>query len=270
MKRLVKGALLAAGTALAISAAPAMPAAAATSGTETLSGTIVFVGRAGYKYPDGHRQRGARRGVFRGVGRVVEVVPPDPAGVSRDDLVFRGGTMHVVSTAGTLLSELELAGQFEFPALPSVVSRTADNEQYHGARRRPENEQASQHPIGNVIDYGLARITWVEVNTYGLRRPEARDVKRIRLTLPPVVDESLLLGPGNLLAGPQHAVRYLQPRQHRQEGKDQKHDRRADEPASSVKPFAYPGEHTTQYAPPARWRPVTIQAEVWLFSPEPP
>ena len=32
MKRLVKGALLAAGTALAISAAPAMPAAVATSG----------------------------------------------------------------------------------------------------------------------------------------------------------------------------------------------------------------------------------------------
>ena len=31
-------------------------------------------------------------------------VPPDPAGVSQDDLVFRGGTMHVVSTPGTLLS----------------------------------------------------------------------------------------------------------------------------------------------------------------------
>ena len=44
------------------------------------------------------------RGVFRGVGRVVERVPPDPAGVSRDDLVFRSGTMHVVSTPGTLLS----------------------------------------------------------------------------------------------------------------------------------------------------------------------
>jgi hypothetical protein len=42
MKRLVKGALLAAGIALATSAAPAIPAAAATSGTQTLSGTIVF------------------------------------------------------------------------------------------------------------------------------------------------------------------------------------------------------------------------------------
>jgi hypothetical protein len=44
------------------------------------------------------------RGVFRGVGRVAELVPPDAAGVSRDDLVFRSGTTHVVSTPGTLLS----------------------------------------------------------------------------------------------------------------------------------------------------------------------
>jgi hypothetical protein len=105
MKRLVKGALLAVGTALAISAAPAMPAAAATSGTETLSGTIVFVAGPG---PDTRTVIGSvvlARGVFRGVGRVVELVAPDPAtGVSQDDLVFRGGTMHVVSTPGKLLS----------------------------------------------------------------------------------------------------------------------------------------------------------------------
>ena len=104
MKRLVKGALLAAGTALAISAAPAMPAAAATSGTETLSGIIVFA--AG---PDTNSRTVVSsvvlaRGVFRGVGRVVERVLPDPAGVSRDDLVFRSGTMHVVSTPGSSLS----------------------------------------------------------------------------------------------------------------------------------------------------------------------
>jgi hypothetical protein len=35
---------------------------------------------------------------------VVERVFPDPAGVSRDDLVFRSDTMHVVSMPGTLLS----------------------------------------------------------------------------------------------------------------------------------------------------------------------
>jgi hypothetical protein len=104
MKRLVKGALLAAGTALAISAAPAMPAAAATSGTETLSGTIVFAAVPGTNTRTVISSVVLARGVFRGVGRVAERVPPDPAGVSQDDLVFRSGTMHVVSTPGTLLS----------------------------------------------------------------------------------------------------------------------------------------------------------------------
>lgn len=46
-------------------------------------------------------------------------------------------------SAAQASSEPELAGPFEFPALPSVVSRTADDEQYHGARRWPENQQAS-------------------------------------------------------------------------------------------------------------------------------
>ena len=104
MKRLVKGALLAAGTALAISAAPAMSAAAATSGTETLSGTIVFVAVPGTNSRTVISSVVRARGVFRSVGRVVEIVPPNPAGASRDDLVFRSGTMHVDSTGGALLS----------------------------------------------------------------------------------------------------------------------------------------------------------------------
>jgi predicted acetyltransferase len=49
----------------------------------------------------------------------------------------------VARSLGRESSEPELAGPFEFPALPSVVSRTADDEQYHGARRWPEDEQAS-------------------------------------------------------------------------------------------------------------------------------
>ena len=82
-----------------------MPAAAATSGTETLSGTIVFAAVPGTNTRTVISSVVLARGVFRGVGRVVEIVPPDPAtGVSQDDLVFRGGTMHVVSRAGTLLS----------------------------------------------------------------------------------------------------------------------------------------------------------------------
>jgi hypothetical protein len=104
MKRAMSWVLLAAGTALAISAAPAMPAIAATSGTETLSGTIVFVARPGANTRTVISSVVRARGVFGGVGRVVELVPPDLAGVSREDLVFRSGTIHVVSTPGTPVS----------------------------------------------------------------------------------------------------------------------------------------------------------------------
>ena len=104
MKRLGKGALLAAGTALAFSVAPAMPASAATSGTETLSGTIVFAAVPGTNTRTVIGSAVLARGVFKGVGRVVERVPPNAAGVSQDDLVFRSGTMHVVSALGNPLS----------------------------------------------------------------------------------------------------------------------------------------------------------------------
>src|SRR5947208_9058378 len=100
MKRAMSWALLVAGTALAISAAPAVPAAAATSGTETLSGTIVFAAVPGTNTRTVIGSVVRARGVFGGVGRVVELVPPDTAGVSREDLVFRSGTIHVVSTPG--------------------------------------------------------------------------------------------------------------------------------------------------------------------------
>jgi hypothetical protein len=100
MKRFAKGALLAAGTALAISAAPAIPAAAATSGGETLSGSIVFAPVPGTNTRTVISSVVVARGAFRGVGRFVEVVPGDP--ISQDDLVFPSGTMHVVSTLGSL------------------------------------------------------------------------------------------------------------------------------------------------------------------------
>ena len=40
------------------------------------------------------------RGVFRGTGHVVEIanLPDDPDDVSRDDLVFDEGTMHLITT----------------------------------------------------------------------------------------------------------------------------------------------------------------------------
>jgi hypothetical protein len=44
------------------------------------------------------------RGVFDGVGRIVEVpnLAGDPDNVSRDDLVFRAGAMHLVSANQTV------------------------------------------------------------------------------------------------------------------------------------------------------------------------
>lgn len=40
------------------------------------------------------------KGVFNGVGRIVETdsLATDPPGSSRDDLVFPGGTIHIIST----------------------------------------------------------------------------------------------------------------------------------------------------------------------------
>jgi hypothetical protein len=104
MKRQVTGALLAAGTALAISAKPAMPAAAATTGSETFSGTIVTSGLSGTRTVISSVI--VFKGVFSGVGQIVEIpnLPSDPPNVSRDDLVFPEGTMHLVSMSRDVTS----------------------------------------------------------------------------------------------------------------------------------------------------------------------
>ena len=78
-----------------------MPAATAASGSETLSGTIVFAATG----PATRTVLGSAvraRGAFKGTGRFVEVMFGDP--VSQDDLVFPGGTLHVLSTAGEPVS----------------------------------------------------------------------------------------------------------------------------------------------------------------------
>ena len=82
------------GVALALS----IPAAAQTSGAETLSGKIVASGLSGTRVVLATVV--VAHGVFNGAGRVVEIdnLPGDPDNVSRDDLVFPGGTMHLVTT----------------------------------------------------------------------------------------------------------------------------------------------------------------------------
>jgi hypothetical protein len=88
------GVLLAVGMGLAVAA----PAAAATSGSETFSGVIVTSGVSGERVVVSSVL--VAKGVFSGVGRIVEIpnLPGDPANVSRDDLVFAEGSMHLVGT----------------------------------------------------------------------------------------------------------------------------------------------------------------------------
>jgi hypothetical protein len=93
MKRQLTGALLATGTAAALCAAAA-PAAAA-SGSESFHG-IIIKGRTGAVITSVV----AAKGVFHGAGRIVETPsrPGDPGNTNRDDLVFAGGRLHVIST----------------------------------------------------------------------------------------------------------------------------------------------------------------------------
>jgi hypothetical protein len=98
MSRLVRGALgalLAVAVALAVSA----PASAGKSGSQTFNGVIVASNLSGSRTVLSSVVVG--RGVFRGVGRIVEIdsLPGDPENVLRDDLVFAEGTLHIVSTS---------------------------------------------------------------------------------------------------------------------------------------------------------------------------
>ena len=104
MKSLVTGTLLVAVTLLVISVATAVPAAATTSGSETVSGRLVTSGVSGTRTTVS--TVAVARGVFDGVGRIVEIPsqPDDPANVTRDDLVYLEGTMHLVNTTVGIVS----------------------------------------------------------------------------------------------------------------------------------------------------------------------
>jgi hypothetical protein len=90
------GALAIAGAAVATVAVA--PAGSQTSGRATFDGGLVVSGASGEREVMGSVV--AVRGVFTGVGRIVE--RPNRAGdsqrVSRDDLVFDAGTLHIVNT----------------------------------------------------------------------------------------------------------------------------------------------------------------------------
>ena len=103
MKRQVRSFLATAGLvaiSLAVGFAPA-PATAAGQGSETFNGVLFASGATGSRVV--LTTAIVMRGVFNGVGRIVEVpnLPNDPENVLRDDLVFADGAIHFVSTGLT-------------------------------------------------------------------------------------------------------------------------------------------------------------------------
>jgi hypothetical protein len=77
------------------------PATAAGQGSETFNGVLLASGATGSRVV--LTTAVVMRGVFNGVGRIVEVpnLPTDPDNVNRDDLVFADGAIHFVNTGLT-------------------------------------------------------------------------------------------------------------------------------------------------------------------------
>jgi hypothetical protein len=100
MGRQVRGTLAAVVAVGLMLATLVAPAAARTSGRESSRGVIVTSGESGTRTVVSTVF--VARGVFNGVGRVVEMQNRrgDPANVSRDDLVFRQGRIHILTTNG--------------------------------------------------------------------------------------------------------------------------------------------------------------------------
>jgi hypothetical protein len=100
MRRQVRGILATVVAVGLMLAALVAPAGARTTGKESFKGVIVASGESGTRTVVSTLF--VATGVFNGVGRVVEVQnrPGDPDNVSRDDLVFRQGRIHILSTSG--------------------------------------------------------------------------------------------------------------------------------------------------------------------------
>ena len=85
--------------ALMLGLTPATAAGATqAAGTESFRGVLLASGESGTRTV--FNTFIAADGVFSSAGRIVEVAnrPRDPARVSRDDLVFREGRMHLINT----------------------------------------------------------------------------------------------------------------------------------------------------------------------------
>jgi hypothetical protein len=104
MGRRSRQALLA---ALIVLAGVLASSAGAGSGSQTFKVLIVVSGASGGRDVVAAPVFG--RGAFNGVGRLVEIPnrPGDPDEVARDDLLFAGGTMHLVSVTNDFSGSLD-------------------------------------------------------------------------------------------------------------------------------------------------------------------
>jgi|tagenome__1003787_1003787.scaffolds.fasta_scaffold20981394_4 hypothetical protein len=82
-------------------------AAGAASGQESFKGVIVATGTSGERTVVSSVV--IARGAFNGVGRIVERdnLPSDPGNVERDDIVFAGGSIHLLSTVIDVVASLD-------------------------------------------------------------------------------------------------------------------------------------------------------------------
>jgi hypothetical protein len=89
------GLALAASAAATMIVAPSVSAASAATGRETISGMIGTTGTSGTRTVAGSVV--VAKGVFNGVGKIVERPnhPGESDKISRDDLVFTEGTIHI-------------------------------------------------------------------------------------------------------------------------------------------------------------------------------
>jgi hypothetical protein len=125
----------------------AAPAAAGTRGKERLRGVVIATNQGG--------QRTVVSGwaIFRGVlnatARIVEVAnrPGDPDNVSRDNLVFAGGTMHIVSTNKPPTVTID-------PMTCAYSVRLSQTTKITGGTRR--FRRASGTTRGTIHDWGVA------------------------------------------------------------------------------------------------------------------
>ena len=138
------------GVALAVgptSAAAAAPTAARTTGKESFRGQIIAPAKAGTRQVVSTIV--GAKGVFRGAGTLVEVEnrPGDPDNVTRDDLVFPQGTLHIRNTSR--------APQFAVdPQTCAVTARVMQTTEIQGGTRRFRH--ASGTFTGSVHGWGVA------------------------------------------------------------------------------------------------------------------